>query len=60
MYLGVTTNVVSSVLLKEVDKQQKSIWYMSKVLQGVEWRYLVIEKATLALVYTTRKLIAYF
>lgn len=60
MYLGITTEVVSSVLLHEQDRQQKPIFNTSKVLQGVERNYPIVEKAILALVCATRKLRAYF
>ncbi|GKV48231.1 hypothetical protein SLEP1_g55056 [Rubroshorea leprosula] len=34
LYLGVTEEAVSSVLLREENKNQKPIYYVSKVLQG--------------------------
>ncbi|GKU97245.1 hypothetical protein SLEP1_g10414 [Rubroshorea leprosula] len=36
LYLGVTEEAVSSVLLREENKNQKPICYVSKVLQGAE------------------------
>ncbi|GKV28123.1 hypothetical protein SLEP1_g37209 [Rubroshorea leprosula] len=60
LYLGVTEEAVSSVLLKEENKNQKPICYVSKVLQGVEQNYPLAEKAAFALVCTARKLRAYF
>ncbi|GKU91872.1 hypothetical protein SLEP1_g5686 [Rubroshorea leprosula] len=60
LYLGVTEEAVSSVLLREEDKHQKPICYVSKVLQGAEQNYPLAEKAAFALVYTARKLRAYF
>ncbi|GKV49432.1 hypothetical protein SLEP1_g56182 [Rubroshorea leprosula] len=60
LYLGVSKEAVSSVLLREENKQQKPICYVSKVLQGAEQNYPVVEKATFALVYTAHKLRAYF
>ncbi|GKV49002.1 hypothetical protein SLEP1_g55776 [Rubroshorea leprosula] len=60
MYLGVTEEAVSSVLLREEKKSQKPICYVSKVLQGAEQNYPLAEKAAFALVYTARKLRAYF
>ncbi|GKU99600.1 hypothetical protein SLEP1_g12423 [Rubroshorea leprosula] len=60
MYLGVTEGAVSSVLLKEENKNQKPICYVSKVLQGIEQKYPLAEKAAFALVYTARKLRTYF
>ncbi|GLU08947.1 hypothetical protein SLE2022_258280 [Rubroshorea leprosula] len=60
LYLGIADKAVSSVLLREQDKQQKPICYISKVLQGAERNYPIAEKAAFALVYTARKLRAYF
>ncbi|GKV40452.1 hypothetical protein SLEP1_g48097 [Rubroshorea leprosula] len=60
LYLGVTVEAISSVLLREENKNQKPICYVSKVLQGAEQNYLVAEKAAFALVYTARKLRAHF
>ncbi|GLT99508.1 hypothetical protein SLE2022_169450 [Rubroshorea leprosula] len=60
LYLGVTGEAVSSVLLREENKHQKPICYVSKVLQGAEQNYPLAEKAAFALVSTARKLRAYF
>ncbi|GKV45813.1 hypothetical protein SLEP1_g52858 [Rubroshorea leprosula] len=49
LYLGVTEEAVSSVLLREEDKHQKPICYVSKVLQGAEQNYPLAEKAAFAL-----------
>ncbi|GKV13815.1 hypothetical protein SLEP1_g24790 [Rubroshorea leprosula] len=54
------SEAVSSVLLREENKNQKPICYVSKVLQGAEQNYPVAEKAAFALVYTARKLRVYF
>ncbi|GKV25972.1 hypothetical protein SLEP1_g35342 [Rubroshorea leprosula] len=60
LYLGVTEEAVSSVLLREENKNQKPIYYVSKVLQGAEQNYPLAEKTAFALVCTARKLRAYF
>ncbi|GKU90939.1 hypothetical protein SLEP1_g4880 [Rubroshorea leprosula] len=60
LYLGVTQEAVSSVLLREENKNQKPICYASKVLQGAEQNYPLAEKAAFALVCIARKLRAYF
>ncbi|GKU90839.1 hypothetical protein SLEP1_g4783 [Rubroshorea leprosula] len=60
LYLGVTEEAVSSVLLREENKHQKPICYVSKVLQGAEQNYPLAQKAAFALVSTARKLRAYF
>ncbi|GLT96674.1 hypothetical protein SLE2022_142800 [Rubroshorea leprosula] len=60
LYLGVTEEAISSVLLREENKHQKPICYVSKVLQGAEQNYPLAEKVAFALVYTAQKLRAYF
>ncbi|GKV48032.1 hypothetical protein SLEP1_g54871 [Rubroshorea leprosula] len=54
LYLGVTEEAVSSVLLREENKNQKPICYVSKVLQGAEQNYPLTEKAAFALVCTAQ------
>ena len=39
---------------------QKPIYFVSKVLEGPEVRYQALEKATLAVVFSTRRLCHYF
>ncbi|GKV37979.1 hypothetical protein SLEP1_g45937 [Rubroshorea leprosula] len=51
---------LASAPLLEENKNQKPICYVSKVLQGAEQNYPLAEKAAFALVYTARKLRAYF
>ncbi|GKV35996.1 hypothetical protein SLEP1_g44183 [Rubroshorea leprosula] len=60
LYLGISYTAVSSVLVKEMGKQQQPVYYASKVLQGAEQRYSIAEKAALAVVVTARKLRPYF
>ncbi|GKU89032.1 hypothetical protein SLEP1_g3225 [Rubroshorea leprosula] len=60
LYLGISDTVVSSVLVREMGKQQQPVYYASKVLQGAEQRYSIAEKAALAVVVTARKLRPYF
>ncbi|GKV37451.1 hypothetical protein SLEP1_g45482 [Rubroshorea leprosula] len=55
LYLGVMEEAVSSVLLREENKNQKPICYVSKVLQGAEQNYPLAEKAAFALLRTTIK-----
>ncbi|GKV30878.1 hypothetical protein SLEP1_g39649 [Rubroshorea leprosula] len=56
----VTEEAVSSVLLREENKNQKPICYVSKVLQDAEQNYPLAEKAAFALVCTAHKVRAYF
>ncbi|KAL2254676.1 UNVERIFIED_CONTAM: Retrovirus-related Pol polyprotein from transposon [Sesamum indicum] len=60
LYLAVSDNAVSSVLIKEEGKMQNPVYYVSKMLQGAETRYAEIEKLALAVVVTARKLRPYF
>ena len=60
LYLAVSLHVVSSALIKEEGKIQKSVYYTSQALRGVEGRYPMMEKLAFALVTTSRKLRHYF
>ncbi|KAL0454619.1 UNVERIFIED_CONTAM: hypothetical protein Slati_0801100 [Sesamum latifolium] len=60
LYLSAAPQAVSSVLIREEDGKQLPIYYVSKVLNGVEGRYTSIEKMALALVVTARRLRPYF
>ena len=56
LYFTVTKQAISSVLVQEQDQVQKPIYFVSKVLQGPEVRYQALEKATLAMVFSGRRL----
>lgn len=60
LYLVVSENTVSSVLVREEKKAQNPVYYVSKMLQGAERIYTMIEKLVLALVVTARRLRPYF
>ncbi|RDX79008.1 hypothetical protein CR513_40612, partial [Mucuna pruriens] len=60
VYISVSDNGVSSIIIQEEEGEQRPIYYVNKVLQGVELRYQKIEKATLIIVITARKLRPYF
>ncbi|XP_020551703.1 uncharacterized protein LOC110012429 [Sesamum indicum] len=60
LYLVVSENAVSSVLVREDRKIHNPVYYVSKMLQGAEKLYTSTEKLVLALVVTTRKLRSYF
>ncbi|GKV50632.1 hypothetical protein SLEP1_g57332 [Rubroshorea leprosula] len=49
LYLGISYEAISSVLVREEAKQQKPIYYISSVLHGAELRYPIAEKAALAI-----------
>ena len=48
------------MLVQEQDQTQQPIYFVSKVLQGPEVRYQSLEKATLAVVLSARRLRHYF
>ena len=60
LYLAVSLATVSAALVREDDKVQKSVYYTSRALRGVEERYLSMEKLAFALVTAARKLKPYF
>ncbi|KAL2228596.1 UNVERIFIED_CONTAM: Retrovirus-related Pol polyprotein from transposon 17.6 [Sesamum indicum] len=60
LYLGVSENAVSSVLVRKEGNNQNPIYYVSKMLQGAESRYSEMEKLALTLVVTAQKLRPYF
>ncbi|XP_073129104.1 uncharacterized protein [Henckelia pumila] len=60
VYLSTTERAVSTVLIKEERGYQRPVYYVSHALKGAEVRYAEIEKMTLALVITARKLRPYF
>ena len=51
---------VSAVLIREENKVQKPVYYVSRALQGVEARYSVVKRYVLTLVHAVRKLRSYF
>lgn len=53
-YLAVSKNIVNSILVREENKTHKLVYFVSKILQEVEKRYLEIEKLVLALVVSAR------
>ena len=61
IYLVVGEEAVSAaVLVREEDKVQKSVYYISHALQGAEVRYSAVEQYVLTIVHATRKLRSYF
>ncbi|KAI3719985.1 hypothetical protein L6452_20892 [Arctium lappa] len=60
LYLAVSINSVSAVLIRETDGQQLPIYYVSKTLLDAETRYSSIEKLLLSLVMAAKKLRHYF
>lgn len=60
LYLAVTEESISSVLVREEETHQLPIYYVSKSLLPAEARYPDMEKLALALITTSRKLRPYF
>ena len=60
LYLAVSATTVSVALIKEENKIQLLVYYISQAFQEVEVRYLRIEKITFALIVASRKLHPYF
>ena len=59
-YLAVSKHAVSAVLVWETAEDQKPIFFISKIMNEVDSRYLQLEKATLALIRAAKKLPHYF
>ena len=60
LYLAVSHETISSVLMAERKNVQRPIYFVSKALQGPEVNYPLLEKLALALVHTARRLRRYF
>ncbi|KAI0522352.1 hypothetical protein KFK09_004731 [Dendrobium nobile] len=60
LYLAISTQAISSVLVREENAIQRPIYYVSKILSETERRYPSADKTALALVYSARKLRPYF
>ena len=61
MYLVVSDCAVSVVLFRHIrDKEQRFIYYVSKVMVDAETRYSRMEQTTLALKSVAQKLHLYF
>ena len=60
LYLTISKEVVSAVLVREKEKVQWPVYYVSKRLIDTEIRYPELEKLALALVIASRKLRPYF
>ena len=60
LYLAVSVTAVSVALIREENRVQLSVYYVSQAFQGTEARYPPIEKITFALIVASRKLRPYF
>jgi hypothetical protein len=60
LYLSVSSDAVSAVLIRETTEGQKPVYFTSKALLGPETWYQRIEKVALALLTAARRLRQYF
>ena len=60
LYFAISNQAISSGLLQDQDKVQKPAYFVSKVLQGPETRYQVIEKVAPVVVFAAQWLRHYF
>ncbi|XP_020222111.1 uncharacterized protein LOC109804692 [Cajanus cajan] len=60
VYLAVSDEAISSVLVQEKEGTQAPIYFVSRLLQDSETRYQLIEKVALGLVHISRRLRHYF
>ena len=60
LYLAVSEYAISGALIREEEKVQWPVYYISKRLVDAENRYPEMEKLALALVIASRKLRPYF
>nr|KYP74632.1 Retrovirus-related Pol polyprotein from transposon 17.6 [Cajanus cajan] len=60
VYLAVSDEAISSVLVQEKEGTQTPIYFVSRLLQDAETRYQLIEKVALCLVHASRRLRRYF
>ena len=59
LYLAVSPTVVSAALVREEERVQKPVYYVSRALRGAKERYPPMEKLAFALVTAARKLKPY-
>nr|KYP70772.1 Retrovirus-related Pol polyprotein from transposon 17.6 [Cajanus cajan] len=60
VYLAVSSNSISVVMVQEDQGNQHPIYFISRTLQEAERRYQLLENVALGLIYATRWLRQYF
>ncbi|GJW77458.1 reverse transcriptase domain-containing protein [Tanacetum coccineum] len=60
VYLAAVREAVSAVLMTEKEAKQMPVYFVSRVLQGLEINYTPMEKLVLALVHANKRLKRYF
>lgn len=58
IYLSTNWDEINAILIAE--REEKQVYFVSRVLQGVELNYSLIEKLILSLVYVAKRLRSYF
>ncbi|GMP66143.1 hypothetical protein CsSME_00026619 [Camellia sinensis var. sinensis] len=56
LYITSMPKLVGALLAQEIDGLERLVYYISKVIQGVETRYFTIERHCLALVFAVKKI----
>jgi hypothetical protein len=60
LYLAVSDSALSSALVQEAEGEEKPVYFVSKTLSGAELRYQKLEKLSLAIIVTARRLRSIF
>jgi hypothetical protein len=60
LYLAVSKNAMGATLVQEIKGEEKPVYFVSKIFKGAETRYQKIEKLSLAVISTARRLRQYF
>ncbi|XP_019184278.1 PREDICTED: uncharacterized protein LOC109179169 [Ipomoea nil] len=60
LYLAASPKAVNSVLVREEERTQHPVYYVSRSLKAAETRYTALEKIVYALVIIVRRLAPYF
>ncbi|KAK2427613.1 hypothetical protein QL285_026181 [Trifolium repens] len=60
LYLAVSDHALSSALVQEIEGEERPVYFVSRTLRGAELRYQKLEKLSLAIIVTARRLRQYF
>jgi len=60
VYVAVSEEAVSVALVQDINNEEHTMYFVSRTLHATEVRYQMIEKVTLALVLTGRRMQSYF
>ncbi|XP_028053606.1 uncharacterized protein LOC114257970 [Camellia sinensis] len=60
LYLTSTPKSIGALLVQDVDRVERPVYYISRKIRGTEVRYTPVERHCLALVFTAQKLRHYF